>query len=136
MEKQGERSGERQRDRDVERHRDLGKDTERRGERQSKTLNKDVRQDKLSCPWSPGPAFMPGSCPTWPILAGTHCLGTHRLERVLSDGGLGQDLCSRVGISQTKEGFGQIQSVGDKSGLAGLQGWSEEDGGEQVSKRP
>lgn len=65
-----------------------------------------------------------------------HCLGTHRLERVLSDGGLGQDLCSRVGISQTKEGFGQIQSVGDKSGLAGLQGWSEEDWGEQVSKRP
>lgn len=59
-----------QRDRDVERQRETWRET-------SKRLSKeDIRQDKLGCPWSFGPAFMPSRCSTWPILPGTHCPGT------------------------------------------------------------
>ena len=59
----------------MERRGETQRDAERRGEtrRDEARGEQGVRQDKLGRPWSPSPAFMPGRCPAWPVLPGTHC---------------------------------------------------------------
>lgn len=89
------------------------RDAEERGETKQDTKQETSRvedKDKPGLPRSPSPAFMPGQCPAWPTLPGTHCPGPHRPERVLPGGGQGWGLCSGVARGQTAERTGQAQA--------------------------